>query len=666
MSLRANYEFLFVGRDENSFLENYSYDLFQDHGDKSGQVFINLEVQNNPVDAEEIGGVIYETMQKVFFEDVAGDPYTRFEVALKAVNNVLTEFKAQKVSGYIGNLNIIISAIVGEDLFLAQTGDAEAYLIRKRYVSIVSEGLSDEEGDGTEIFTSIASGKIEAGDFVLFSSTRLLRYVSKTDLAQCVNKKSITESLAEVKDTVSSEILGRVGLTGILFANVEKAEVDDIENEVDSATRSILEAGAIESSASKEKMTGKFLSMFKRKGGRQSQVFKGGSSVLSTLGGWISKLYGGLFSRGFGKDKILALLVIVIVVLGIGVLVAGNRQAERAELERLTGILEGVQEKIAEANTKGDYDKDLAKEILDKAYVDAKGVLDSGQYREKATMLLLDIEEARDNLDNVVRIENPTVLADLSAKRSDVNALGFATVGDRVFVYEYNALYELVLDQIQDPLTIDDEEVVIAATGFAERQSVVFLTRSGKLIEYKDGTMSFMDTEDGTFHKGTALVDWSNKIYLLDAAGGQIWKYAFRGTRGSFDSAEEYFVGDDVDIANAQDFAIDASLYLLRANGDLNKFYGGTKAEFYINDAPINLFKDPRVVYTNEKLDQVFVLDGKEARVLVFGKDAQSGNLNYKAQYYFDGVGELRDLYVDPGSKKLYVLSQSRVFTVDL
>ncbi|MEK7085876.1 MAG: hypothetical protein AAB953_02580, partial [Patescibacteria group bacterium] len=175
-AFKANYEFLFVGRDDNSFLENYAYDLFQDHGDKSGQVFINLEIQNNPVDAEEIAQAIFETMQKVFFEDVEKEAYGLFEVALKAINGVLSQFKSQKTSGYIGNLNVIIAAIVGDDLLLTQCGDAEAYLVRKRYISVVSEGLS-EEATGDEVFSTIANGKIEPGDTVLFSSTRLVRYI---------------------------------------------------------------------------------------------------------------------------------------------------------------------------------------------------------------------------------------------------------------------------------------------------------------------------------------------------------------------------------------------------------------------------------------------------------------------------------------------------------
>lgn len=664
MSFQASYEFLFVGKDENSFLENYSYDLFKDYGDKSGQIFINLEVQNNPADAEEIGGVIFETMQKMFFENMEEEPYNRFESALKSVNSVLNEFKAQKVSGYIGNLNIVIAAIRGDDLFLTQCGDAEAYLIRKRYVSIVSEGLNEEEADNNDIFSSIASGKIEAGDFILFSSTRLIRYISKTDLAQCVNRSSIIETLADIEDIISTEILGRVGLTGVLFENAKKEDIEDIESKVDKATKSILESDQGKSFARRESLTGKFLTLFKRK--RRIEVFQGrGRSIFDGFIDWFQGFWGGLFSKGFGKDKILALLILVIVVLTVGIIVANNNQAEKNEIERLDLILQGVQEKVAEADTKGVYDKEGAQEILDKAYLDAKSVLDSGYYREKATLYLLQIEDTRDKLDNVVRVENPTVLADLSAKRSDVNALGFALVGDRVFVFEYNALYEIVLDQIQDPLTIDEEETVIAASGFADRNSVVFLTKTGKLIEYKDGTMSFMDTDDGAFRKGTAIADWSNKIYVLDPTSNQIWRYTYKGTRGKFGTAESY-ISDATDISTAQDFAIDASVYVLMNNGDVLKYYAGAKQEFYINNSPFNLFKNPSKIYTNEKLDEVYVLDSKDARVLVFMKDTQTGNLTYTSQYLFEGVGDLRDFYVDPDSKKMYILNESKVFEVDL
>ncbi|MBD3361006.1 hypothetical protein GF366_04370 [Candidatus Peregrinibacteria bacterium] len=665
MALKASYEFLFVGRDDNSFLENYSYDLFQDYGDKSGQIFVNLEIQNNPVDAEEIGNVVFETMQKVFFEDVGKDSYERFEAALKSVNSVLNEFKSQKSSGYIGNLNIVVAAIVDDTLYLSQTGDAEAYLIRKHYVSIISEGLSEEEGESGDIFTNIASGSIEAGDFVLFSSTRLLRYISKTDLARCIGKGGVTDSLNEIKEIVSTEMLGRIGMTGIVFEEAKKEEVEKIMEEGEHETQTTLESADSEISARKGSITGKFITALKGYRRGKGEIFRGRGGMFNRMGKSLGNFWKSLFSKGFGKNKVLVLLVIVILALIVGIWIAKSNIAEKEEIKRLDEILVSVQDKIAEAETKGTYDKETAKAILDQAYEDAMVVLNSGYYRDKAILVLTDIEETRDDLDNVIRIENPNVLADLSKKRSDVNALGFVEVGDRFFVFEYNALYEIVLDQVQDPLTIDDEETVIAATGFDDQNSVIFLTKSGKLIEYREGIMSFMDTDDGSFHKAVSIDDWSNRIYLLDPNSSQIWKYTYKGTSEKFGGAESYLT-EDVDISNAVDFAIDANIYVLLSNGDIWKFYAGSRAEFNINNPPFNAFKNPTVIYTNEKLDEVYVLDSSEARVLVFKKDSQSANIIYDSQYLFEGVGDLRDIYVDPDARKLYVLTENNVLDVEI
>ncbi|MDD3861564.1 MAG: hypothetical protein PHP74_01610 [Candidatus Gracilibacteria bacterium] len=442
MVLKANYEFLFVGRDDNSFLENYSYDLFQEHGDKSGQIFVNLEVQNNQVDAEEIGRVIFETMQSKFFEDVERDPYERFEVALRGVNDALGALKGEKSSGYIGNLNIIISAIVGNVLYLTQSGDAEAYLIRKRYVSVVSEGLGDEDSESADVFSSIASGQIESGDFILFSSTRLLRYVSKTDLAKCVNKRSIMESLNEVREVIFGEILGRVGLTGIMFETPTGEEMEDLKKEPDSLNKSLLESYASETVKQKESLTGKFFTAFenwkgKKKGSKaleikdESEILSGGSGG---VGGRLRSFGEGIFSRGFGKDKILALLVLVIIILFAGIWVAKDNMATKAEIEKLDKILLTVQDKVTEAETKSSYDKEKAKEILDKAYSDALSVLNSGYYREKAKLYLMQIEAARDKIDNVQRVDEPNVFADLTSKRADVSALGFVNLKEKIYV----------------------------------------------------------------------------------------------------------------------------------------------------------------------------------------------------------------------------------------
>jgi len=669
MALKANYEFLFIGKDDNSFLENYAYDLFQEHGEKGGQIFVNLEVQNNQADAEEIGKVIFETMQQKFFENIEMDPYERFEVTLKFVNENLREFKNSKFSGYIGNLNIVVAAIVGNVLYLTQCGDSEAYLIRKRYVSIVSEGLSDESADAYDTFSSIASGNIEEGDFVLFSSTRLLRYISKTDLAKSLSKKTIMDSLGELKDIISTEILGRIGLTGILFSPMTSEEVKSVSEGEDSEEETLLESDDEEIVSKKNTITGKFFTALR--GYSQGKTSKlglrsRGNGVLSSILDWIQRFKDGILSKGFGKDKVLALLIIVIIILGAGILLANDSNSTRVEIQRLEKVLNDVQEKLINAESKVSYDKEGAKTILDKAYSDSMAVLNSGYYRDKAKTYLVQIEEIRDKLDNVKRIDEPKVLVDLTTKRAGINSLGFVNLAGRMFVYEYNALYEIILNQVQDPITIDDKESVIAATPMEDRRSIVFMTKSGKIMEYREGLITNMNTEDGTFHKGVAITGWNNKLYILDPSGNQIWRYPFRGIREKFGPAEAYFSSEVVDFSKAQDFAIDAKIYVLTSAGDIMKFASGSKIKFYINSAPLNVFKTPNLIYTTEKLDSVYVVDSKEGRILVFDKDKNGENLNYKNQYLLKGVGEIRDIYVDPDTKKVLILTPSKILELDM
>ena len=79
------------------------------------------------------------------------------------------------------------------------------------------------------------------------------------------------------------------------------------------------------------------------------------------------------------------------------------------------------------------------------------------------------------------------------------------------------------------------------------------------------------------------------------------------------------------------------------------------------------MFQDPTVIYTNEKLNYIYVLDSKESRVLSFMKDSKTGNVIYTSQYLFDNVdGELRDIYVDVDSNQMYILTPTQLLQVQL
>lgn len=667
MVLKAQYEFLFVGKDEGGFVENYAYDLGEGE-DNSGKIFVNLEIQNNPADAEAIGETIFDNMRKHFFSDLEKEPYLRFEDAIREVNKALNELKGQKSSSFLGNLNVIVAAIVGNSLFITQTGDAEAYLLRRRLCSAVSEGLQDEGSE--EIFANIASGSLESGDTVIFNSTRLLRYISKTDLAKIFSGANLVASLGELKDFLSTEVLGRIGIVGInvkesvaQFSDAEKGKIEaHLEKEEAYSTKTGEKTMKVSLKEAVTRLSVVVDDLRKKvSSGPSGQGTPKRTPIPPrdvSKGGKIANV---LSFNNWSKDKILVALVIIIILLTMGIWWLRNRVSEQQVVEEYTSTLNEVQEEIASAETTGQYNKDQAGNMLDHAEEKALEVLNSGQLRGRANELLQFIHDTRDQLDGVLRPE-ARVLGDLSTKRENVSALGLLSLNDTLYAFEYNALYPLVLDQVQDPLTIDENETVIAGTMYEDENSLIFFTKSGKVLEYKDNRVSFLDATEGAFHKGVAIAGYSNKIYILDPDENQIWRYTRR--RDNFDTAEAYNV--NAELNDGVDLAIDGSIYVLENTGGIVKIYASNKEDFPIKKQPVNELENPTKIFTELDMSSIYVLEPSEKRVLVYYKDDKTGGAIYSNQYVFDDISELRDIYVDKDTNKMYLLDKSRVYEVVL
>jgi len=661
MSLSTQYEFLFVGRDEGNFVENYAYDLGEG-GETNGKIFINLEIQNNPADAELIGETMFDAMRKSFFADPEKEEYVRFEESVKAVNKGLREFQAGRGKKFLGNISAIISVIIGNNLYLTQTGDAEAYLLRRRLCTTISEGLSDETSE--DIFTNIASGTLESGDLVMINTARLLRYISKTDLAKVVSGRNLVSTLAELKDQLSGEVLNKIGLIGItctengpnltetehgkVMAHLQKEEMDG-------------QPAKTEKSDTVMALKGMVAKLSRNVADLRRRLSKGGGR--STSGGRVER---GSSGQGFrignlGKDKMIVIFIVVVLTLSLGIWWLRSRAVEQAALENYDKVLTEVREEIASAETTGQYNKDQAGEMLTHAEKNALEVLNSGYYRAKANELLKSIADTRDKLDGVLHPE-VKVLADLSAKRSNVSALGLLGLKGTLYAYEYNALYPIVLDKVQDPLTIDENETVVGGTVYPDKDSLMFYTKSGKVIEYADNRMTFVDSADGTFHKGVDVKGYSNKLYVLDPEGNQIWRYTRR--RDKFDAAESYNVNGD--IKNGLSLAIDGNVYVLNKDGFITKLFSGNTEPFPIKKQPVKAMAQPTKIYTELEMPNIYVLEPAERRVLVFSKDDKTGGATYLQQYVFDDLPDLRDLFVDKETNRLYVLDATKVYQVNL
>ncbi len=653
---RSQYDFLFVGKDEGSFVENYAYDLGE-NGEDSGKIFISLEITQNSVDPDKIGDLIFDSLRKVFFRDGEIDGYERFESALKEVNKNLNDFKSERDNDWLGKLNIIIAAIVGDQLYLTQSGEAEAYLLRKKFLTTISDDLSEQSS--TDIFTNIASGDLEDGDLVLLSTTRLLRYVSKNDLAKQVGG-NLHHSVQNIRDFLQGEVLNKIALIAIQGNLVDQSNVIR-DNEVEEDGKQI--SSTVKNKTKEvniiENVKNFFVDLYYDLKDRIGDLTSDNEEVISRSSR--SKIGSSWSFSNWSKDKFLIAIIVLICILTLGIWWLRTKADENVKIQNYANNLIAAREEVNSAITTSQFDKAKASELLSDAHSKAIEVLNSGYSKDKARELLDLIVETQDKLDGVIHPE-AQLMADLSTKRDNVSALGLVKFKDKLYAYEYNALYPIALDHISDPLTIDDNEKVVSAVNFDDKGSILFLTENGRLLEYKDDRISFLQTSDEVYKKGRVIKSYSNKIYILDPNSNQIWRYTRR--RDSFDGAQPY--ANDVNLENGVDIAIDGNIYVLGSDGYITKLFQGNKQDFPIKKEPTKPLDNPVKLFTEAEMSQIYILDKTENKILVYNKDDRSGGATYSGQYVFDDLSDIRDFYVDKNTNTLYVLTPSKVYRVVL
>lgn len=599
MNLKINYKSLFIGDDKNIFVENYSCDPAAGEKEKGGQLFITIEIRNNPSNTKTIGKKIWSTMYRYFSANCNEKSDKRFENSLKEVNKVLDELHTQDLSALIG-------FIAGKDFYLTQTGDAAAYLAHKNSIEVISQGLSEKEGNA---FTSIAKGEIKAGDFVIFSSVPLFSYISRADLAKILKASTLAASLSKLNELISTKISGKAGIIGMTFE-----EAPELIKEI-----------AVAQEKLPHKLLAKILKIKMPKINLPKiKIPKIEIKIPKFLSNIINSAKILLLSLRHRKSKLLGIFVVASLILILILVLDIMQYAKNSAL---------IREQVSTDFIKAEDNEKVAEAILDKT-------------------------------DNIRRVENPEVYVDFSTKQPNINLLGLLILKDNFFIFEHNKLYGIGFYKTEELATFEDSETIVSATDFENQDSLIFTTKSGKLIQYKNGNVAPVKTADGEFQSGIAIDDWGDRIYILDPDKNRIWRYFYLSSGDVFKSANGYNI--DNDLKDVVDLAIDGFIYILHKDASIDMFSGGRKQAFSIQNKPLTEFNTPSKIYTEDGLNQIFVMDSGASRIFIYDKDLKTGNAIYNGQIAFPTISGLRDLYVDKNANKLYLLDAQKVYEVQL
>lgn len=171
--------------------------------------------------------------------------------------------------------------------------------------------------------------------------------------------------------------------------------------------------------------------------------------------------------------------------------------------------------------------------------------------------------------------------------------------------------------------------------------------------------MPLVVKKDAQWGTVASLVSFGGNLYLLDTEKSRIWKYVATDT--GFSELREYLNPDTLpDLSQTNSLAIDGSVWLGSTNGKLWKFTGGKEDTFIPQGVDPPLGKT-LVIYTDDTVNNLYVLDSDNSRVVVLQKDG-----TYLSQYAWTGKLVPGQLSVSEELKKIFLLADGKLYSIAL
>lgn len=553
-----------------------------------------------------------------------GDFEERFELALKKANEFLLESIGDKAEDVLRSGALIVGYLHENGLLISSFGQGEVFLARDRTLLEVSEGLSPVQV-GEDYFLNISSGDLQNGDKLIFSTIRLQRYITERQLAGYMGD-GVTEAMEAIESSLAAAEPGTVFLVNV------KA-VDTLPFPESSTKFSDTKGKSTNAIAAPLTQLSNVFNKFTRQQGRAADWKKW---MIPTF------IFGGL----------------IVIFFTVRMLSGGT--GNEISL-KYADFVENVETDFSMVETRLQENKaDQANLILNRVEEQAKQMLIDRVDVTNAEKILTAVTEKREVVNRIMRITNPDIMTDLLAAKQGIIARGMFFIDAELFVFDTTNLLRILLSgsnaENLGSITTNDE--IALGTAFPSKNEAIFITKGGSVLEWVNGNTDTAVTADTTWKSTIDIGTFSKFLYFLDPVVGQIWKYERRDS--GFTIAEAW-ITDATDVKNAVSFAIDGSVYVLTNTGEIIKFYRGARVNFELKDIPGGKLTGD-IVFTNENLDQIFVLNKAEKKIYVLSK--LETEAVYKKQIVLENTEPIVDIFVREG--RLFALGEQKVYEIKL
>lgn len=326
------------------------------------------------------------------------------------------------------------------------------------------------------------------------------------------------------------------------------------------------------------------------------------------------------------RNLIVLLIIVVIVIFAASIIFAVKKQENDKLIAAFNSVYPAAEKKYSEGESLLDLNQALARD----SFLEAKKILDNskGEFpKDSSQGQQIETLSAKIN----------SALKD-TAKASEKEA---KEVGKGESFY-----LSTVLDT--------------KALSFTKDEKQVYYITSAGLFSLPNGSESekslVKNSDDWTSIGG--LATYNTNLYVVEKSDNQILKFVNTGSK--YEKTGYFPTSVKIDFSKAVSATIDNNIYVLFSDGGVSKYFKGAQVDFSIKGLDKSL-KNPVRIYSNAGFDNIYILDKGNSRIVVIDKTG-----SFKAQYLSKVISSAVDFEVLEKDKKIYILSDGKIYKIDL
>jgi hypothetical protein len=228
-------------------------------------------------------------------------------------------------------------------------------------------------------------------------------------------------------------------------------------------------------------------------------------------------------------------------------------------------------------------------------------------------------------------------------------------------------------EQVGDILVGDLVDMVWMPVGSGRQKAgLVILEGSGSLLEYDPGTKSLTSSRlamTDAWQLPHLVGSHSGRLYVLDLGANRIWRYG--PTPDGYSSPPDEWLQTEIDLAGVRDMAVGDSIYLLYADGTIQKLTGGNPDAFDTSDWDVPPL-GPTAIFTRppNETQWVYVADVGNNRIVRSSKEGRLGGqfrlVDSQAVGSDDPLANVSSLFVDEIGGRAYFPSDNSLYVIVL